>query len=351
MFYRYEIKKNNNGEALYLFLNMKYEFSKELAYASSNEELTRRCKNLITNSGIDYQGDKVFLVIDGIIVKTLDLKDDIEILDEKKESDYSNDSFLVSIVYEDKTIIEISLKEYLLGVLASNAYLNLEIETLKALTLLYRTYAYKEMKEHGKISAINPFVSYKPISYYKFLWLNEFDSIYNRFESAITSTDKEFVTHNDEYILPFVHLSNNGYTSNSDEWEYLKKKASLWDYLSPYYLDINEYKYEEISKIFDCSIDDIKAMKILEVTDNNRIKKIKIGKHTYSGISFKNHLSLRSDDVTILIDHKRIRFITRGYGNSLGLSQFGANEMVIAGNNYTGVLTYYFNNIVLKRYR
>ena len=351
MFYRYEIKKNNNGETLYLFLDMKYEFSKDLVYASSNEELTRRTKNLIKNSGIDYTGDKVYLVINGIIVKSLDISDDIEILDLEVDSEYSNQSFFVSIEYEDKTIISISLKEYLLGVLATNSYINLELDTLKALVLLYRTYAYKEMKEKEKISAINPFISYKPISYYKLLWLNEFESIYKRFEEAITSTDKEFITYEDEYILPFIHLSNNGYTSDSDEWKYLKKKASLWDYTSPYYLDIKEYQYEEMSKIFDCSIEDIKEMKILEVTSNNRIKKIKIGKHTYSGISFKNYLSLKSDDITILIDHKRIRFITRGYGNSLGLSQWGANEMIIAGNNYTGVLSYYFNNIVIKRYR
>ena len=42
MFYQYEIKNNN----LYLYLTMKYEFSKELAIMNDSD-LGRRCRNFI----------------------------------------------------------------------------------------------------------------------------------------------------------------------------------------------------------------------------------------------------------------------------------------------------------------
>jgi len=330
---------------------MNYEFSKELVNKSSHDDLTRRTKNFINNKGIVYNGDKVYLVVDGIIVKSLDMSEEvIEVLELESDSEYSNLNFLVTIEFQDKTVTEVTLKDYLLGTLATNAYLSLEDETLKALALLYRTYAYKEMKEKGKISAINSFAIYKPISFYKLLWLSEFNNIYKRLEDSVDSTDREFVTWNDEYVLPFIHISNNGYTTDSDEYDYLKKKASLWDYTSPYYLDIQEFGYEELCDIFNCSREDIQNLTILEVTNNNRIKKVKIGNHTYSGVAFKNILSLKSDDVTILIDNKRIRFVTRGYGNSLGISQFGANEMAKAGYLYSQLINYYFTDIKLKRY-
>ena len=71
MFYRYEIKNNGIENILYLYLTMNYEFSKELTNQSDDSELKRRTNNFIKNNGIQFDGKKVYLVIDGIIVKHL----------------------------------------------------------------------------------------------------------------------------------------------------------------------------------------------------------------------------------------------------------------------------------------
>ena len=73
MFYRYEIKNNGKENILYLYLNMAYEFSRELVLDVNHDEITRRTKNFIKNNNINYDGDKVYLVIDGIVVKTIDI--------------------------------------------------------------------------------------------------------------------------------------------------------------------------------------------------------------------------------------------------------------------------------------
>ena len=161
MFYKYEIRNNGVEDVLYLFLTMNYEFSKEIGFNSSDKEITRRTKNFINNNGIDYDGDKVYLVIDGIVVKSLDIsknKSDIEVL--KENLYYSNDYYMVTIKLENMATIEVNLREYLMGCLASVYYKGLEKETLKALAVLYRTYAFKEMSEARVIMAFNDFVNY-----------------------------------------------------------------------------------------------------------------------------------------------------------------------------------------------
>ena len=86
MFYKYEIRNNGIEDVLYLYLTMNYEFSKEIGANSSDKEITRRTKNFVKNNNIQYNGNKVYLVIDGIVVKSLDIgSKDVEIETLKEE--------------------------------------------------------------------------------------------------------------------------------------------------------------------------------------------------------------------------------------------------------------------------
>lgn len=351
MFYRYEIKNNGTEDILYLYLTMTYEFSKELEENNENSTIVEKTKNFINNNSIDFKGNKVYLVVDGIIIKTLDINKEYVVKSIPNSSIYSNDSFIVTVRYNKTKKEQMTLKNYLLGVIATNKMKDLELTTLKALCVLYRTYAYKEMKEHNCISATNQFQIYKPISYYKIFWLDKYQDNYNLIKKAIEDTDGEFVTYKDEYIYPFIHISNNGFTRKSDQYQYLDKKSSLWDYASPYYLEINDFNYSTLEKIFNEKKDIIKKMNITEINDSNQIEKIKINDKIYSGEHFRSLLNLKSSDVTIIINPTFVRFITKGWGNQYGLSQYGANEIAKSGCSYTSILNYYFKNISIKKYK
>ena len=45
-----------------------------------------------------------------------------------------------------------------------------------------------------------------------------------------------------------------------------------------------------------------------------------------------------------------LRIISFGYGNYLGLSIFGANELAKDGINYVRILSYYYPSIKVNRY-
>ena len=352
MFYKYEIKKEKKNSSLYLYLTMSYEFSKELTQLNSDELLGKKINNFIKDNNISYNGDKVYLVVDDIIIKAVDIKnieDNIEVLATTKS--YSDNDFIVKIKLDNDVIVEISLKEYLLGVLASNALSNLEEETLKALCILYITYAFKMMKENNIIDSTNNFVTYRPISYYKLLWITEYNKIYSKLLDVIIKTNKEFITYQNNYILPFVHLCNNGYTTSSLTYPYLVKRSSLWDYASSFYLTIKDIDYNTLEKKLNMRKEDIKNINILEITDSNNIKSIKIGSRIFTGDNLKVLLDLNSSDITIIINEDSIRFITRGKGNNLGFSQFGANEIAKTGSNYVQLLKYYFPTTSVKKYK
>ena len=114
MFYRYEIKNNGKENILYLYLNMAYEFSRELVLDVNHDEITRRTKNFIKNNNINYDGDKVYLVIDGIVVKTLDINSVNEPEEVNTGLSYSNDKFLITLKLDDNKFIEVTMRDFLL---------------------------------------------------------------------------------------------------------------------------------------------------------------------------------------------------------------------------------------------
>lgn len=351
MFYKYEIKNNGKEDVLYLYLTLAYEFSRELMSNSDDKEITRRTKNFIKNNDIEYKGNKVYLVIDGIVVKTLDIKQidsDIEILNDTVH--YANDFFYVTIKLEDNSTIEISLKDYLMGVLATNLVPYLEIETLKSLAVLYRTYAFHKMSTDKYISSSDEFALYRPISYYKLAWIDDYNIMVTKIEEAVKSTDCLFMTYNNSYILPFIHFSNHGQTFFNDEYPYLTSVKSLWDIASPYYVEISDYSYDNFSKILKSSISKTTNFNVLELDEKNFVKKLRIGNNIYTGEEFKNLLNLKSLNLAIIINNTHIRIITKGWGNSFGLSIFGANELAKDGCDFTNILKYYFPKVQLNKY-
>lgn len=351
MFYRYEIKNNGIEDILYLYLDMNNEYSKELSYSNDISDLTRRTKNFVKNTGIDFKGNKVYLVIDNIVVKSIDIKNndtDIEVL--QSDLYYSNDKYLVTVIMSDSVKVEITLKDYLLGVLASNFDNTLELEVIKALSILIRGYVYKEMSEKRCIPALNKYFIYRPISYYKLSWLDNYDNIVHKLSIAINDTDCLFLTYNNNYVLPYFHYSNYGKTLSSNKYKYLNSVSSIWDLASPFYITIKDYSYQEISNILDININNTSKIEFLDLDNDFLIEKILIDNSIFIGDKFINMLGLPSRNINIIMNKDNIRFICRGFGNFYGLSIFGSNELAKNGCDYANIIKYYYPNISINKY-
>lgn len=339
MFYQYEIKNN----VLYLYLSMKYEFSNEISIMN-DEDLGRRCKNFIQNNNIDFKGNKVFLVVDGIVVKTLDISTINNIV--KLDNKYSCDNFLINIKLDDDSICEVTLREYLMSLLFYQYEYTNDTEVLKAICILYNTYAYKVMRDNNYISVNDSFSPYHPINYYRKLFGN-FNVVKDIINSIIDEVECIFVSYNDDYILPFIHYSNSGKTLTNSKYSYLSSVKSLWDMTSPYYVVVNDFKYSDINKILGTNLSNKSSINIYVKGSS---KSIVLDNRIYSVEEFISMLNLNSNDIYFIVHDTYLRIITKGLGNSYGLSIYGACEISLDGGKYYNILKYYFPKTKLLKY-
>lgn len=350
MFYRYEIKNNGIENILYLYLTMNYEFSKELSKNADDSELKRRTTNFIKNNGIEFDGHKVYLVIDGIVVKAFQISKDEDIAKETNKNTFDDLNYMVTVQLEDQSIIEISLQEFLLGALATNMVPNLSIEVSKAMAILYRTYVFKQMREEKVVQAVNNFFVYKPIDYYKIAFAPDYDTIVATLKEALRQTDAVFVTYQDDYILPFIHVCNFGHTLEDTRYPYLSSIPSLWDATSPFYVDSISFSYELLSSIFHFTITKDSEFKISEISPYGKVLKLSIAGQEIDGTNFMSLLHLKSQFLSIVLNRYDVTIITKGWGDFLGLSLWGACHLADNGCSYANILSYYFPKIKLCQY-
>lgn len=79
------------------------------------------------------------------------------------------------------------------------------------------------------------------------------------------------------------------------------------------------------------------------------VLEIRVGDQTVTGEEFRQRLELSSSNFIIQNLEGKIRFLCKGLGHGLGLSQFGANELAKQGKTYQQILFTYFPDIALKK--
>ncbi len=340
MFYRYEIINNGNEDILYLYLDMKYEFSNE--YIKNENDLTRRTVNFIDSNKINFKGKKVYLIVNDIVVKVVDISKKIKNVDLK--NNYSMDNFLVNLKLKDNSNIEITLRDYILGLLFNNYLYDIDKEVFKCMAILYSTYAYKMMKDYSYVDVDNYFCSYVNYKDFKNKYLN-YNDIYNFLNGIIDEVDSIFLMYNNEYILPFIHYSNDGKTIKNSKYPYLSSVKCLWDLASPNFININDYSFGELNKILNLNINSNSSFSIDKAS-----KRICINNTIFTCEEIKKLLNLKSNDIYIIVYKDFIRFITKGVGNSYGLSIFSANEIAKNGAKFYNIIKYFYPKVKIYRY-
>ena len=270
MFYKYEVNNNGKEEILYLYLKLSEEFSSELTIHSDENDLARRTKNFIKNKNITFNGHKVYLIINDIIVKVIDINDKLQF------DKYSDDFFSFNIKFDESSKIEIKLKDFLLGCLASIYNNSIDLETLKSFAIIFRSYVFYNIKNYKFVLAYSDFINYKPISYYKFIWKDDYINIYKKLVKAVDYTTNIFLSFNNNFIIPFWHVSNPGKTFTNKSIKYLVSVESPWDIAAKTYVNIKDFDFSELDRIFDIDFFLNKEIKVVNEAFNDSNKYVLI---------------------------------------------------------------------------
>lgn len=270
---------------------------------------------------------------------------------------------------ETGQIEELSMDEYLYGVVAAEMPASYEVEALKAQAIVARTYTiYQAMNSVGKhenadicdnyaccqawISKEERFASWDP---------NEAEANWQKIVDCVNATTGRIITYNGQPINAFFHSNSGGTTEASlniwggIDYPYLKSvETSGEDGYSQYSSEVTiskedlENKMKEKYQDFEIDFSDENCVQILEYTSSNRVKTIKIGNKKIAGTEARTILGLKSTNFTFSFDGSNFTFSVVGNGHGVGMSQTGADSMAKNGSNYEEIIKHFYTGVEIK---
>ncbi len=293
-----------------------------------------------------------------------------EIVNENKATpntyDYKNYQTIKLLHSATNQIEEIKLDEYLYGVVSAEMPANFELEALKAQAVVARTYTiYKIINDAKKHEGANICDNSTCCQ----AWITKEDRLakweetlresnWNKIVEAVNFTQGKIITYEGAPINAFFHSNSGGATeTTANVWggtgyPYLQSvETSGEDTYSQYSSEVTLTKQNFIDKIrekhtnFEIDFNLADCIKVLEYTEGNRVKKIKIGNLELSGVEVRTILGLKSANFVITIEGENIKFKVTGYGHGVGMSQTGADSMAKSGRNYEEIIKHFYTGV------
>ncbi len=266
-------------------------------------------------------------------------------------------------------IKELELDEYLYGVVSSEMPANFEKEALKAQAVVARTYTlYKIINSGSKHKEADICDDSNCCQ----AWISKEDRLekwnsekreeyWNKIVSAVNETKGKIITYEGKPINAFFHSNSGGYTEapinvwGGSGYPYLQSVQTSGEdeysqYSSKVTLTQKEFK-EKIKKEhsnFEIDFSKEDCIKVLEYTEGNRVKKIKVGNLELSGVEIRTICELRSANFKVTIEKDNIIFEVIGYGHGVGMSQTGADSLAKQGKNYEEIICHFYTGVKVE---
>lgn len=232
---------------------------------------------------------------------------------------------------------EMSMEEYLVGVVSAEMPANFELEALKAQAVVARTYTAYKMFKGGKHDNANICDDSKCCQAWiskedRFEKWNEADreNNWSKITTAVNETKGKIITYNGEPINAFFHSNSGGTTETvSNVWggtdyPYLQSvETSGEDGYTQYSSSVTLSKEELLQKMKESypnitiNWNEEQPIQITEYTESGRVKTIKIGDTNISGVEARTIFGLKSAKFNADVG-ETITFNVVGYGHRSG---------------------------------
>lgn len=288
------------------------------------------------------------------------------IQEEQVSYDYKQYNTIKLLHSDSSQIEELPLDEYLYGVVSAEMPASFETEALKAQAVVARTYTiYKIQNNSGKHEGADICDNSTCCQ----AWISKEDRLskweessrqnnWNKIVNAVDSTKGKIITYEGKPINAFFHSNSGGKTETTinvwggDGYPYLQSVATSGeDAYTQYQSEVTLTKQTFIDKIkeqhedFEIDFSSSDCIQILEYTDGNRIKKIKIGNIELSGVEVRTILGLKSANFEIKVNEDNVIISVKGYGHGVGMSQTGADSMGKQGSNFEEIIKHFYTGV------
>ncbi len=266
----------------------------------------------------------------------------------------------VAVDTDGKLVVinELSLEDYLKGVINREISSAWEMDAVMAQAIVARTYAlYKKRDRANRFYDLESSV---------------LDQVYGgadtedaRVRYAVENTEGMVLTYGNELIKPYYFSTCGSWTEDGNNvWgeakPYLKMIRCKYCKNSPAFnwsQKIPLSKFESALRSAGYRIKGINSIKILSQYDSGRVKKLRIsgksGEITISGVDFRRIMGydvIKSTMFEVFIEGSSAVFKGRGSGHGVGLCQWGAKGMAEDGYTYREILEHYFPGTEIRRW-
>ncbi len=265
-----------------------------------------------------------------------------------QEPEY-DESTLVTVEL-DGTEQELTLSEYLCGVLMGEMPASFPLEALKAQAVAARTYTLQRMEAGGVLSDdpaecqayCDPATAQEKFG-------DQWEEYLAKLQHAVSETDGQVMTYDGELISATYFSCSGGKTESAQ---------AVWGGEIPYLVSVDSPGEEDASSYESTETVDMETfLETLGIsepgvgeityTDGGGVDTIEIGGTIFQGTELRELFGLRSTIFSMEISADAVTFLVYGYGHRVGMSQYGAKAMAEEGSNYEEILTWYYTGAEL----
>lgn len=315
----------------------------------------------------------IVIIVPGVLIISCDSHIFNESSQDKRKKPKEDNLTIKLYLTKEKKIEEIPLEEYIKGVVAAEMPASFHIEALKAQAVAARTYTYRRWKKAGGTGcALCPEADICDNFAHCQAWIDKKEMLakwgifsyyhYNsKINQSIDNTAGKIIYYDDSPIDPLFFSTSNGKTENSEDvfsafLPYLRSVESSGEEISPRFKSEKKIStknlYQKLKEKWpDIIVDENNPMaqwKIIEKSVGGRVKTLKIGNKIVNGTEIRGLLGLNSTDFSWENERDSIKFICRGYGHGVGMSQYGANIMAKSGTDFVEILKHYYTGVQIK---
>ena len=265
----------------------------------------------------------------------------------------------LTVLNRSGNLQQMTLEDYLLGVVLAEMPASFEPEALKAQAVVARTYTCKRM-EGGKHDAaavcMDPGCCQGFRAPADYLDEGGKQTAVDKVRSAVKSTDGQ-VLHYDGSLIDATSFSCSGGSTEDavavwgQDVPYLRAVDSPGEEDAPRFTDSVSFTTSEFAGKLGLSDqgDPASWFGAVRYTEGGGVDTMVIRGKTFTGPRLRSALGLRSTAFSVSVDGKTITVTTRGFGHRVGMSQYGAQAMAQSGSSCAEILAHYYTGAELVR--
>ena len=280
----------------------------------------------------------------------------------------SYDSSTTVTVLIDGITRKITVRDYLIGVVAAEMPASFPIEALKAQAVAARSYMLHKLEqgaeEHeGGARLCDDYThctAFFDISDGgEALWGNNADYYAQRICAAVDDTDGIVAVSGGQVIAAVFHSASPDKTEDAKNvwgvsYPYLVSVSSVGGSASPNYSGTVVVKADDFLKVIKNSFpsamlgkDPSSWIGAVRRSQSGSVLNITVGGVQIKGTQIRSMFGLNSTNFNVEFQNNEFVFTTVGTGHGVGMSQYGAREMALRGAGFDEIICHYYSGVQL----